>query len=68
MLPQQPVIDEIMRRKGARGMQALAMELGLSTPYLYDICTGRRAPGRKVLERLGWLRTIRISYGPADER
>jgi transcriptional regulator with XRE-family HTH domain len=44
--------------KRAGSQAALAIQLGVSAQHLSDIITGRRTPGKKLLEKLELERTV----------
>lgn len=53
-LTQQQMMDRLNKRVEEAGSQsAFAQEHAISKPYISDVITGRRDPGKKVLEALG---------------
>jgi transcriptional regulator with XRE-family HTH domain len=63
-------ILELQKRLGQQSLRALAIELGVSAPYLSDIMRGNRQPGPKVLAALGIERVIdtAVTYKRAKRR
>jgi transcriptional regulator with XRE-family HTH domain len=51
-------------RRGKRTWKELAAELGISTAYLCDVLQGRREPGEKILEPMGWERAVEYREKP----
>jgi hypothetical protein len=49
----------------AGSQQALALRIGVSKQYLCDVLKGRREPGQKLLDGIGFIR--QISYLPKDK-
>lgn len=39
--------------------RAAARKLGVSAPYLNDVLNGKREPGDKIANALGWQRIVR---------
>ena len=66
--------DMILRRLQTMcdesSLRQAAKKLGVSAPYLSDILLGHRAPGPKVLRKLGIKRTVErvVSYQPTNGR
>lgn len=48
----------------AGSQQAFALRVGVSKQYLCDVLKGRRDPGRKLLDGVGFVR--KVSYIPKD--
>jgi hypothetical protein len=46
----------------APSLRQLAKQWGVSPAYLSDCCSRRRAPGPKLLKRLGIKRRVAVSY------
>lgn len=53
------VIALMKSRQGERTAKEFAEELGISTPYLSDVYSGRRDPGESILSRLN-LRMVKM--------
>ena len=64
-LTREQVLALLRRQQGKRSLTALAGELGVSLSYMSDVMLGRRAPGGKVLRRLGLEQ--RVVYVPRIE-
>lgn len=46
------VIARLMQLRGKSSVRGFAVELGVSTGYLYDVLTGKRNVGPKILAYL----------------
>lgn len=55
-----------IRVKACGSQRTLAREIGVSEPYLSDVLNGRREPGAKLLEGLGYRRVV--VYETLDRR
>lgn len=51
------LIQALRDRASESSQAALAKWLGISQPYLSDVLNGRRAPGPKILRKMGLKRT-----------
>lgn len=51
-------IAALTKRLESKSLRAVALDLGVSAPYLSDIMRGHRPPGPKVLKALGIERTV----------
>ena len=52
------LIDLMRKRQGKRTAREFAEELGISSQYISDIYSGKRAPGRAVLDKLQLERNV----------
>lgn len=48
----------------AGSQQAFALRVGISKQYLCDVLKGRREPGRKLLDGVGFV--LKVLYIPKD--
>ena len=51
--------------KQAGNQQAAATKLGVSPSYLSDVLSGRKEPGKKILEPLGLVRVVSYMEQPS---
>jgi transcriptional regulator with XRE-family HTH domain len=49
---------ERIRNEAAGSQKAAAKRLGVSEQYLCDVLKGRREPGKKLLDALGYRRVV----------
>lgn len=61
-LTRNEVIDLFRRLKDREGASNLACRLGVKRQYVYDVASGARAPGPKVLAALGLKRIVEERY------
>jgi lambda repressor-like predicted transcriptional regulator len=55
-------VEAEVQRAGS--MRALAREWGMSVSYLSDFLAGRRGPGPQILDPLGLVQVVVVSYEP----
>ena len=60
MMKKSEVIGILKFRKGDRPVADLATDIGVSASYLYDIFSGNREPGPKILSFLGLKRERKV--------
>jgi transcriptional regulator with XRE-family HTH domain len=54
------ILTKLRERCDATSQRAVAGELGISEAYLSDLLHGNRQPGPKVLQALGYKRSVEI--------
>ncbi len=52
------VIQLLKQLQGAKSQKEFASEIGISAAYLCDIYRGFRAPGERVLQKLGLQKNV----------
>jgi transcriptional regulator with XRE-family HTH domain len=52
------IIELLKTMQGTKSQIEFAKEIGISAPYLSDIYHGNRAPGVKVLRKLGLQKNV----------
>ena len=68
-MSEQEFIDLLKKKAGDAGSgRALSRELGVSAAYLSDVMRGRRDPGPKILDPLGYERKVIIEKTVSNKR
>lgn len=52
-LTREQVIEKLTQAKGKRSLRDYAKAMGISHVYLWEVLSGRRAPGPSVLDWMG---------------
>ena len=60
-MTKQTIIKKLKARQGGDSLRSLAKRIPCSPAYLSDIYSGRREPGKKVLDFLGIQKSVKVS-------